>query len=342
MKPAGPLIVALLTLAVVVSVPVAVAATNGTGLRPQMAATAVAPDPAPVETSLALGRPRAAADSAGTPQRGLRPRYTGRPPVRPADARRYSRLAAVAGSGGRASSSGRRAAPSGVGEFPAAPDGSRRRAGRLVGRGTTRFHGGSRLQSGTTPRRHEADPQNAAATNTEPTSRPAPGSLVRAERFLATGNPTTVLQAMNEILALRHEHDVVLQDDFDFQYAQVAFAAGRTQAAITSLNEYLVAAGRYGKLLDSAEVPLEQEAAERRPVEAERRRAEAARRRAARWPPGHVFRDCQTCPEIVVLLGSAVALGRYDVTVGEYRAFASTGGGPSQPLLQRLQRPRPR
>ena len=44
--------------------------------------------------------------------------------------------------------------------------------------------------------------------------------------------------------------------------------------------------------------------------------------------PGEVFRDCDACPEMVVLPGGGLALGRYEVTVGEYRAFASaTGGG---------------
>ena len=44
--------------------------------------------------------------------------------------------------------------------------------------------------------------------------------------------------------------------------------------------------------------------------------------------PGDVFRDCDECPEMVVLPGGRLALGRYEVTVGEYRAFTSaTGGG---------------
>ena len=48
----------------------------------------------------------------------------------------------------------------------------------------------------------------------------------------------------------------------------------------------------------------------------------------ARRQPGEVFRDCAECPEMVVLPGGRLALGRYEVTVGEYRAFASaTGGG---------------
>ena len=44
--------------------------------------------------------------------------------------------------------------------------------------------------------------------------------------------------------------------------------------------------------------------------------------------PGEVFRECAACPEMVVMPGGGLALGRYEVTVGEYRAFASaTGGG---------------
>ena len=143
---------------------------------------------------------------------------------------------------------------------------------------------------------------------------------LRAERLL-DDDPAAALEAMNEILALRDEHDLVLADGFRFQYAQAAFAAGRTESAIASLSEYLLATGREGEfyrealeLLDSAEVRLE--------------RAEAERTRLARWPPGHVFRDCEVCPEMVALPGSALALGRYEVTLGEYRAFASaTGGG---------------
>ena len=151
--------------------------------------------------------------------------------------------------------------------------------------------------------------------------------LVRVDRLLATGDPGAALEAMNEIIALQEEHDLELGNDFPFRYARVAFAAGRTQTAIASLNEYLVAAGRQGEfyraaleLLDSAEVRLVRE-------EADRLRAEAEARRAARWPPGDVFRDCDTCPEMVVLPGSRLALGRYEVTLAEYRAFAATGGG---------------
>ena len=42
---------------------------------------------------------------------------------------------------------------------------------------------------------------------------------------------------------------------------------------------------------------------------------------------GEVFRDCAECPEMVVLAGGGLAMGRYEVTVGEYRAFVSATGG---------------
>ena len=46
----------------------------------------------------------------------------------------------------------------------------------------------------------------------------------------------------------------------------------------------------------------------------------------ARRRPGEVFRDCEVCPEMVVMPSGSLALGRYEVTVGEYRAFALATG----------------
>jgi len=139
--------------------------------------------------------------------------------------------------------------------------------------------------------------------------------LVRAERLLEEDNAPAALETMNEILSLQRAHGLALENDFHFRYARVAFAAGRTDTAIASLNDYLLAAGRNGEfyrealeLLDSAEVTLREE------------------ERAARWPPGRPFRDCEVCPEMVVLPGGRLALGRYELTVAEYRAFAAATG----------------
>lgn len=60
----------------------------------------------------------------------------------------------------------------------------------------------------------------------------------------------------------------------------------------------------------------------------------AAVEQDARRGPGEVFRDCDLCPEMVVMPDGRLALGRYEVTVAEYRAFASaTGGGGDDCLL---------
>ena len=39
--------------------------------------------------------------------------------------------------------------------------------------------------------------------------------------------------------------------------------------------------------------------------------------------PGDIFQDCAECPEMVVMPSGLLAMGRYEVTVGEYRAFSS-------------------
>ena len=46
--------------------------------------------------------------------------------------------------------------------------------------------------------------------------------------------------------------------------------------------------------------------------------------RLAQPPAGQtsVFKDCADCPEMVALPGADVAIGRYEVTMGEFRAFA--------------------
>ena len=100
-----------------------------------------------------------------------------------------------------------------------------------------------------------------------------------------------------------------------------------------------------------------QGAERQRAAEAERRRQEEAQRQAVaarQGPlPGEVFRDCPTCPEMVVVpagtflmgspsyeagrdenegpvhrvtIGKPLAVGKYEVTVGEYGHFVETTG----------------
>ena len=73
MKLARPLIVAVLTLAVVVSVPVAVAATSRPGVSQDTVATAAAQDPAAVEASLGLDRPARRLIQQGLRNEGFEP-----------------------------------------------------------------------------------------------------------------------------------------------------------------------------------------------------------------------------------------------------------------------------
>ena len=84
--------------------------------------------------------------------------------------------------------------------------------------------------------------------------------LVRVERLMVEKNHEAALQMMDKIIALQKEHNLTVPDEFHFKYAQIAFSAGSTKAAIDSLNKYLAAAGREGRfyrvaleLLDEAE-----------------------------------------------------------------------------------------
>ena len=51
--------------------------------------------------------------------------------------------------------------------------------------------------------------------------------------------------------------------------------------------------------------------------------------------PGEVFRDCPECPEMVVMPDGRLALGRYEVTVGEYQEFTAANRAVHERLLRR-------
>lgn len=52
--------------------------------------------------------------------------------------------------------------------------------------------------------------------------------------------------------------------------------------------------------------------------------------------PGDLFRECDECLEMVVLPGGGMAMGRYEVTVEEHRAFVSATGGTGDDSWQDL------
>ena len=103
-----------------------------------------------------------------------------------------------------------------------------------------------------------------------------------------------------------------------WQSSRGALATGYVDAdAVSALGEAAEDAARVADQRRAAREAADREAEAQRQTE-----LEAAARR-----PGRVFRDCPECPEMVVLAGGVLAMGRYEVTVGEYRAFASPPGG---------------
>ncbi|MDE0004605.1 MAG: SUMF1/EgtB/PvdO family nonheme iron enzyme [Rhodospirillaceae bacterium] len=325
------------TLAVVMSVPIAVAAINGAAVQQETAVTVAARAPAAVEASLGLDRPARRLIQQGFRNEGFDP---GTPdglfgPRTRAAIQDWQQScgASLTGylNGPEAELLRTASAP------PPAASGAYRRHqlppdvnASALSAAATRASTAEGTDSNPAPATvaAEVDPRNAATTK-ESRAATASGNsqlppeimvdrlLVWVDRLLAENDPGAAFEAMNEILALQEEHDLQLRNDLPFRYARVAFAAGQTETAIASLNEYLVAAGREGEfyrqaleLLDAADVRLQEE------------------ERAARWPVGYVFRDCDVCPTMVVMPERRLALGRYEVTVGEYRAFAAaTAGG---------------
>ena len=171
--------------------------------------------------------------------------------------------------------------------------------------------------------------------------------LVRAERLLAGEDFGAALAEMDAIIALQEKHDLALPDEFDFKYAEVAFAAGRTGAAIDSLNDYLLAAGRSGEfyqqaleLLDKAELATDAAGA------AAEAAAEVARRKPGEvrvfdgmefvWIAAGEFRmgstsalaDDDERPVTRVRISRGFWLAKYEVTQSEWQA--EMGTNPSE------------
>ena len=164
--------------------------------------------------------------------------------------------------------------------------------------------------------------------------------LVQTEAYIKEQDYAAAQETMEKILDLQKKHDLKTPDVFHFKYAEVLERAGSYAEAIESLNRYLELAGRSGthyrealELLHAATVAQTQ--------------AEARKR------PGARFRDCEGCPEVVVVpAGSYVmgspsseegrwgnegpqhrvtirepfAVGVYEVTFEEWAACVSAGG----------------
>ena len=255
------------TLAVVMSVPIAVAATNGTAVQQETAAIVAARAPAAVEASLRLDRPARRLIQQGLRNEGFDPGAPDGlfgPRTRAAiQDWQQSRGASLTGylNGPEAELLRTASAPplaaSGAPPLHQLPSDVNASA---LSAAATRAPTAEATDSNPAPATvaAEVDPQNAATTN-ESHAATASGNfqlppeimvdrlLVRVDRLLADNDPGAAFEAMNEILGLQEEHDLQLRNDLHFRYARVAFAAGQTETAIASLNEYLVAAGREGE-----------------------------------------------------------------------------------------------
>ena len=76
--------------------------------------------------------------------------------------------------------------------------------------------------------------------------------LLQAEQQIAKKDHEGALESLQKILALQKEHGLTLPEAFHFKHAQVAFTAGSFPAALDSVNQYLVTAGREGEFYQKA------------------------------------------------------------------------------------------
>ena len=360
MKLAGPLIVAVLTLAVVVSVPVAVAAaTNGTGLQPETAATAATQDPATVEASLALGRParrliqqglRNAGFDPGTPDGLFGPRT--RTAIRDWQ---QSRGASPTGYLNGAEAELLRAAAAPPPTLAEAPPPTR---AVLAGDPSASSAAGPTGSAQLTPENHPDPPATTQAT--------APGQLppaimldsylLRAEQALRDNDREGARAAMQRIAALQREHELVLEPEYHYRYARIWNGVGVWDQARASIVRYLELVGRDGEhyldaltVMNRATAEMEAIARERElraAAEARARDAEARERaererslNAARGviagmefaaiPPGEFRmgksdRRDRWRRRTDVQISRAFKIGRYEVTQSEWETVMGT------------------
>ena len=165
---------------------------------------------------------------------------------------------------------------------------------------------------------------------------------LQAERQMESGDYAAALETLDQVLALQAEHQLEFPEAFWVQRARVALEAEAYDIAITSATRYLEVAGQDGEDYTTALELL---------LDAEEAKASADRRAALR--PGTVFRDCDACPEMVVvptgsfMMGSPaseagrfddegpqhrvtidypLAVGVYEVTFEEWDACVRAGG----------------
>ena len=65
--------------------------------------------------------------------------------------------------------------------------------------------------------------------------------LVQAEQLFEKQDYIAAFNMVEKIIALQKEHSFTLPHEFHFQYAQIAFSTGSTQAAFDAVSKYLSA-----------------------------------------------------------------------------------------------------
>ena len=168
--------------------------------------------------------------------------------------------------------------------------------------------------------------------------------LFRADRYVQDGDWPGALAALDTALALQAEHDLELPEPFWFRHAEAALGAGTPDVALASAARYLELVGQEGEHYWAAMELLE-----------EANTRQTLQRILSDWTPGEVFRDCDECPQMVVVpagtftMGSPpseegrddnegpqhsvtipvpFAVGVYEVTFAEWNACVAAGGCP--------------
>ena len=71
--------------------------------------------------------------------------------------------------------------------------------------------------------------------------------LLQAEQAIRDGDPARAQAAMQNLIPLQEEHDLVLPDDFHFRYAKAADSADLPEQALEAVVRCLAAVGRDGQ-----------------------------------------------------------------------------------------------
>ena len=195
--------------------------------------------------------------------------------------------------------------------------------------------------------------------------------LLQAERAIQEQDFQSAKTAMDAILELQAQHALELPEQFSFRYAEVLGRLGLYDEAIEFVTEYLTMAGRDGEFYREALELLNAAEAGQAAAETARARLAALSAPAGDSPtvegqpaggagspaagvaadsdapprPGAVFRDCDGCPEMVVIPAGTFRMGcvsgrdcdgnerpvhavtKYEVTQAEWEAVM--GANPS-------------